>query len=575
MGLSRFIPLFGGVELSAVTFLAITIVDKSLKLAKRVEFMSGFNVITTSQQDGNDRGKSVVVRSLYHALGAESKFDTKFNAANKVFILEFLCGDERWTILRMGTTYSLYDFKEKPIWKCYRSRDLARRLFDTFGFRVMLPNRVDESLELAPPAFSYLSSYIDQEGISGSEFDSFNNLGQYKNAKADLFYTYVGAIDDRYYELVTRKRDLVVEVTTLDQQMKLNNAMILRVDEQLGGCPYAGSMESLLQELTFRESEYSQITAALASLRKKLMVLRDEKADRERSIQGAEAFVKRWDSGYRRLRLYKECPLCRSRLDDDLEVRVEECETREDVLYVKHEMKYELDDIERKIAKAEDEYRGLLDALEPLRAALRAGEDERRRALMSEGLVEMRDGLVRERYDLSSKKIDVEDQLTGVKHDLNGYQDLKRDANDRLAELLKEGAMTLGLEGIDLTKIKGIQSLFKSNGSNAALATLVWYLSINEVQRERNPSRVRFPMVIDSPMSGEQDDEKKRRSYEYIISSLRNMGQVILTGLAVEDYAVLPEDTNCIVLNNEKYHLLNEDDYEECNAFLDRLIATE
>lgn len=47
--------------------------DPSEKLAKKIEFCDGINIITSSQEDGNDRGKSVIMRSLYHSLGAEAR----------------------------------------------------------------------------------------------------------------------------------------------------------------------------------------------------------------------------------------------------------------------------------------------------------------------------------------------------------------------------------------------------------------------------------------------------------------------------------------------------------------------
>ena len=42
------------------------------KLAKRIDFHEGINVITSSQENGTDRGKSVIMRSLYHAGGCAS-----------------------------------------------------------------------------------------------------------------------------------------------------------------------------------------------------------------------------------------------------------------------------------------------------------------------------------------------------------------------------------------------------------------------------------------------------------------------------------------------------------------------
>lgn len=561
--------------MNSITFVSITIVEPDARLAKSVLFTEGLNVISARQKDGNDRGKSVVMRSLYHALGAEGMFDSKFDCAGKIFMLEFRHNLRQWMMLRFGHAYSLFDAERRLEWKCYGSRELAVRQSETFGFKVMLPGRANNELELAPPAYSYLSSYIDQRGSKGSEFASFNNLAQYKNFKSNIFYTYAGVIDERYYKLLQRRDELNASSCKFEEGLKLRRAMIERVNGHLNGMVFSDDLESLDADLSALDDEYGRLSDTLSSLRGKLMRLRREKVDREKSIDGAVSFSRHWESGYRKLRSHKQCPLCHSVLEDELEVRVEECETREDVLFVKLEMERDLQRIESRIAKAEVEYKALLDELEPVRTELRTRDASRGKAVAVDGLVQMRDELVKERSELAENLVAAKDDLDDIGRYLKDYGEQKRAADSRLVELLKEGAHRLNLQGIDLEKLKGIQSVFKSNGSNETLATLVWYLSIQRVQREMNPARIRFPMVIDSPMSGEQDDEKKEFAYDYIISSLRDMHQVVLSGLAVEDFAHLPEGVNQITLENEKYHLLNEEDYVRCKDLLAVLLETD
>ena len=68
------------------------------KLAKKIDFHEGINVITSSQENGTDRGKSVIMRSLYHALGAEALFEQKWDVKNKVFVLCFSIDDDMYYI---------------------------------------------------------------------------------------------------------------------------------------------------------------------------------------------------------------------------------------------------------------------------------------------------------------------------------------------------------------------------------------------------------------------------------------------------------------------------------------------
>ena len=54
-----------------VKFNKIYIFDVKTEEAYTVSFKKGINLITSSDIDGTDRGKSVLLRSLYHSLGAD------------------------------------------------------------------------------------------------------------------------------------------------------------------------------------------------------------------------------------------------------------------------------------------------------------------------------------------------------------------------------------------------------------------------------------------------------------------------------------------------------------------------
>ena len=65
-------------------FKELFIFSPSEKIAKKIYFSDGVNIITSSQEDGTDRGKSVIMRSLYHTMGAEACFETKWDDKGRV-----------------------------------------------------------------------------------------------------------------------------------------------------------------------------------------------------------------------------------------------------------------------------------------------------------------------------------------------------------------------------------------------------------------------------------------------------------------------------------------------------------
>lgn len=59
------------------------------KKAKAIDFSAGINIVTSSKQDGNKKGKSIILKSVFHALGADCYFDDKWQDISKVYVLKF------------------------------------------------------------------------------------------------------------------------------------------------------------------------------------------------------------------------------------------------------------------------------------------------------------------------------------------------------------------------------------------------------------------------------------------------------------------------------------------------------
>ena len=65
-----------------IIFKKILIVDILNKFAKKVEFSNEKNLVTSPK---NGKGKSTIIKSLYHALGANGVFDTNIELNTMLF----------------------------------------------------------------------------------------------------------------------------------------------------------------------------------------------------------------------------------------------------------------------------------------------------------------------------------------------------------------------------------------------------------------------------------------------------------------------------------------------------------
>ena len=84
---------------------SLKITDVSEKKSKHICFSDGVNLLTS---DNNSRGKSVLMKSLYHAFGADSMFDTNIKQENILFDIYFSFGDNKYRVLRYKDSFCTF-----------------------------------------------------------------------------------------------------------------------------------------------------------------------------------------------------------------------------------------------------------------------------------------------------------------------------------------------------------------------------------------------------------------------------------------------------------------------------------
>ena len=140
-----------------VIFNKIYIFDILTKEAFVTCFEKGLNIVTSSNIDGTDRGKSVLLRSLYHTLGADAHFDKKWKNEDKVYILEFSVNDNIYFIYRHKKLFKAFNDVFKILFQTSTIIELSYFLSNIWDFEIFLPNRRTEKLEIAPPAYTYVT----------------------------------------------------------------------------------------------------------------------------------------------------------------------------------------------------------------------------------------------------------------------------------------------------------------------------------------------------------------------------------------------------------------------------------
>lgn len=560
-----------------MTFKELYLYSPHEKVAKRVVFDDGINIITSSQTDGNEKGKSVILRSLYHTLGAEGLFASKWETKNKIFILKFAIDAMGYYIYRSSDLYKVFAADKKLLFVATKSSELAEKLKSLTGFAVMLPSRHNDKLEITPPAYNYLPFFLDQDHYDGSKFASFDKLGQYVDYKDNVLFYHFGVYDEEFFTLVRQREEFEEQISEVGKRIAMLQEMLIDIDKKLEVGSYSGDISSLDLDVERYRKEYSKIVEKLNKSKMKLVELRNNLYDLKTLLAETETFDKKNEGEIRKLREHI-CPECGSEITDTIELKSKRYNIADDIVIVKNDIQISIHKSLDDISREEVKYAKLLAELNEYQEKLKINTKQVSDILRHQGLCEIRDGIVLEKNEAQDALDEQQSELDVVKKKIQSYNERKKAITDRYYELLVNAKTEFGIDEIDPDKFKKLSTNFSASGSNKYIATVIWYFTVIRIRNEFNPTAIQFPIVLDSPNNVETDDEKANSLLEYLLTNSGLSSQFIMSGIGFdtdEFRKMTDKRMNIISLTNEKYHLLQEEDYQQYSFLMNELCDAE
>ena len=557
-----------------MTFKELYLFSPQEKKAKRISFEEGVNVITSNQEDGTDRGKSVVMRSLYHALGAESHFETKWDTKSKIYILHLFIDGNGYYIYRSADLYKFFDEHKKLLFVSTHSHELSEKIKEFTGFAVMLPGRTSEKLEITPPVYNYLPFFLDQDHYDGSKYSSFKNLQQYANYKDSVLFYHLGIYDESYFELVRTKEALSEEFSAHKSRLDMLHAMQSDIESRLGTGAYSTDIDALRKDVELYRKEYADVLSKLNKCKARLVDLRNSLFEYEALLHEMSSLSDANEKEIKQLIEHK-CPECGSVITETTSLRSKRYNLAEDIVTVKNELQVSIQNATQDIEKEEKKYQSLLEQLAAYEAKVKINTKQADDIIRYKGLCEIREGIIAERHDVSDLIDEEDEKLKEIAKEIRKYGEKKKRIEDKYYELLVTARTKFGLNEIEPEKFKKLTNNFVASGSNKNIATVIWYLAILNLRQEFNPNAIEFPIVFDSPNNVETDNVKKHALLQYILDNASGP-QLVLSSIGFDKTEFTTKgNINVIKLENAKYSLLDDQSYTEYKNILDVLCDAE
>lgn len=550
-------------------FRELFVFSPSEKKAKKVVFMDGINIITSSQEDGTDRGKSVIMRSLYHTMGAEGCFEKNWEGKNKVYVLKMDIDGIEYYIYRSAELFKFFSKDKKVLFTSVSSRELSEKLKRYTNFAVQLPNR-SERLEVTPPAYNYLPFYLDQDHYEGNNYAAFKNLGQYAGFRENVLFYHLGVYNEEYFQLVHSRDEIKERKAKNESQLEIYKAMLEGLDKKLAGASVSSSYEALKKDVAIYQKEYAEVLDKLSKSKKKLIDLRNHLYETGQMLKEIEDVSKESEKKIKKLRKHI-CPECGRELSDTIQLKSKNYNLIEDAILLKNDLQVSLLEYQKKIEKEEKLYKELLGQMSEYEKKLKINTRKVDDVLRRKGLSELRDEVVSEQMDVIGTIEKDKAELKTVGTQISAYGTKKKRIEEQYYEHMLTARTQFGLNELSPDSFKKLTNSVNASGSNKNIATIVWYITILELRKIFNGEAIEFPVVFDSPNNVETDNQKKHGLVQYIIDKC-NSGQLILSLLGFDEKNIeTDKQIHIITLTNDKHQLLDSESYELYKDLLDEL----
>lgn len=550
---------------------------KELRLLSRLESKArrvAFNPRLTVIAGKNDTGKSSLIKSIYWAFGAEpAVIHHRWKSANVVSAMKFTVDGAEYTIVRFRRSFAVLDANGDLLLRANSvTKELAPFLAELLDFGLVLTNR-ENVATIPPPAYAFLPFYIDQDAGWQNAFASFGSLAQFPNFRTDVTHYHTGIRPNEFYRLKARQRELELQVDDAQAERKALQSAVDKVNQtadSLGLETQTGQFEEaiglLLTELAALRDKRRQAASELDSLVARRTVLDHEIAIAKRALEELDKDYK-WVGKVDEDKII--CPTCGTVHENSFLSRFAIIDDREScrdfILTTTQEYERlgrDLSTARRAVAEVERDLTKVAEAL-----SVRRGDVQLSEVLQSEGRRVAGEILVQRVRDFNQSISDLNDSLTSIAERLKAISDKskRQEIEQYYFTRMSANLSRLNVKTVPLSTVEKIDCKVRDTGSDQPRALLAYDFAVFDTIRRYSTSFI-APMVIDSPIQQDQDDENARSMLEFIVEKATSNEQVVLGTVSMHGVDI--GDGSLIELT-EELSLLRAADFEEINGEFD------
>lgn len=544
----------------------LVIISQKNEEARSITFDDTLTVITGDNPEGdtiNRTGKSVVMKSIYHALGAKlKKYTTNWNSLQISTIITFTYDGNLYELYRDRDSFLLRNGEEIKFFSSVS--EIKKFYVEFFEFYLKMPiKKDDENAVYAYPGAIFMPFYIDQDkGWSGS-WDSFSDVFS-GTWKSEILLYHMGVRTKEYYDLLDDKIEFDKEQKDNKRQLRTYETVIKNhtekykdyLDVNLNTENFADDILSLTNELNAQLAKKNEIKDELIRCFNEMKELDEVYSSAELVYNELLA-----DADFVESELTEEeiiCPICGTVHKNSVENKfhlyseVEQCEKVIQDYFV------EKGKIEKKIEEQSEVLKELSDYIEKVNEILNRKRENVtfQEVVVAEGSKSILVDMQKEQKKLQNRYAFVGERLSSITKEQSAISRkgtfITKDYLTRLSVALQ----ILNVTDIDSKDLKNFKASFSSGGNDLPCAILAQVFTIYSAAVKHSKT-VCAPLVMDAIFQQEPAEAKIDAIWDYVTNNQPAESQLILSTTSIHDRKIKGK----VISFTKEKGLLQKEDY--------------
>lgn len=541
-------------------FKSILIADIQKHTAKLQKFTKGINVITSTD---NHVGKSSLLKSMYYAMGAEVEFDTVWDVNTKLYIVNICINEKNYIVIRFQKNFAIFEEEKLILLTNSVSRDLAKKFEEIFSFSIYLPNKRTSKIELAPPAFSFMPYYIDQDRGWNGLYNSFLKLDQYKkNDREKSLYFHLNIYNKHRIERLSEKDRLKSEINSLKEKETKIKITIDSLSQEVQHLIPAETIDELESNLQIPKEKIALLVSHIGKVRNKVQELETTLQQHEYQLSIIREYNKiRQNPSFKSNNNIHECPKCGYVFDDEIYNMVRSNYNISNENYMCQQIQLIINSITDELNIHKEKYVNMMNELTEMETAFDSSQDSYDIYVKQRGLQKSMNNFTSQLAENNSEQSKRTNQIKEIDKELKKLPN-KKEIEEKYIEyvrlnIIKLGAWNSAYEG----NIKLIKPI-KAQGTLENKIILAQFVGLFQTIEYFNSKSIRLPFIIDSPRAKEASYTSSKDIIKMIFE-INSLPQIILSTMDFQDFE---SDIKCKyskTILTEKRSLLNSTTYLE------------